>query len=188
MIPLSLPEEDRRLVLRSFWVLISALCAVLASVLAWTIGVPILVFGLVAFIGVGSLALTRELLVRRLYHAWNNRIVRPLSNMAISVILRVCLLLIFTATGRTGSRLQRQPNLETLWLPRDGGANHTSLLPFTSAPGIAAAPKGWIRNYFRWAVQTQNVWAIFLIPFFCMLRMVSTEEPATSGGNIYTLF
>jgi hypothetical protein len=179
MIPLSVPEEDRRIVLRSFWFLISAIIAIAVFLFAWMAHLPAGTLGLVIFAVVGSLAFANE------HHAWNNRIIRPLSNVVSSIILRICLFLIFTATGRAGSRLKFRADGATMWITRDTGTDHTTTLPFA---GRGSTPNGWIRNYLRWAFHSNNAWAIFLIPFFCMLRMVSTEEPTTSGGNIYTLF
>jgi hypothetical protein len=186
MIPLSVPEEDRRIVLRSFWFLISAILAMVVFFLAWMIHLPAGALGLGTFAVVGSLAFANEHLVRRLYHAWNNRIIRPLSNVVSSMILRICLFLIFTATGRAGSRLKFRADGASMWIDRDTEKDHTTTLPFAGHRG--AAPNGWMRNYLRWAVHSNNAWAIFLIPFFCMLRMVSIEEPTSSGENIYTLF
>lgn len=185
MIPLSLPQEDRRIVLRTFWFLISAILAMVVFLFAWMIHLPASVVSLGTFVVVGSLAFANEHLVRRIYHAWNNRIIRPLGNVVSDIILRICLFLIFTATGRAGSRLKFRADGATMWVARDSGTDHTTTLPFA---GHGSAPNGWMRNYLRWAFHSNNAWAIFLIPFFCMLRMVSTEESTTSGGNIYTLF
>ena len=188
MVPLTVPEEDRRIVLRSFWFLVSAIFAVLASLAGWLIGLPAWLPGTVVFVVAGSVAFTQEQLVRRLYHAWNNRIIRPLSNFVTAIILRICLFLVFAGTGRAGSRLQLAGLTGTMWSNRDSDRNHTAEVPFVASGGAAPTSRGWIRNYLRWAFQTQNVWAVSLIPFLWMLRMVSTEEPAAAGGNIYTLF
>ena len=188
MVPLTVPEEDRRIVLRSFWLLISAIFAALASIVAWMIGVPWWMAGVPVFAVAGLFAFTKEHLVRRLYHAWNNRIIRPLSNIVTAIILRVCLFLVFATTGRTGSRLQLAGLSGTMWMARDPKLNRTSSFPFVGSEGTTAGSRGWLRSYLRWAFQSHNVWAITLIPFLWMLRMVSTEEPAAAGGNIYTLF
>jgi hypothetical protein len=187
MVPLTVPEQDRRIIQRSFWFLISAGAGVVTGIIGWVLHIAPLICALLGFVAVGSLAFANEQLLRKLYHAWNNRIIRPLSNIATAIILRICHIMIFTATGRTGSRLRLGKNGATLWAERDRGANHTTTLPFP-INAAASAPNGWIRMYLRWAVHTRNVWAVFLIPFFCLLRMVSTEEPAAAAGNIYTLF
>ena len=187
MVPLTLPEQDRRIVQRSFWSLISLGVGTVAGLVGWILHVNPWICGLVGFVGAGSVAFTNEQLLRRLYHAWNNRVIRPLSNVASAITLRICHLLVFTAAGSTGSRLRVDRHGVSLWNERDRGSNHTTVLPF-AANAIGPAPNGWIRTYLRWAIHTGNVWAIFLIPFFGMLRMISTEEPAAAAGNIYTLF
>jgi hypothetical protein len=188
MVPLSVPEQDRRIVVRSFWLLISAIIGLMASIVGWAIHTVPWAFGIGAFVAAGSLAFLNEQLVRRLYHAWNNRIIRPLSNVVSVIILRVCLLIIFTVTGRAGSRLAIAGRSNSMWISRSDETNYTSLFPFVGGAGEVNVPNGWIGNYVRWAARSHNMWAIFLIPFFCLLRLVSTEEPSTSGGNIYTLF
>lgn len=188
MVPLTVPEEDRRIVLRSFWLLISLIFAALTSIGAWIIGVPWWIAGILVFVVAGSLAFNREHVVRRLYHAWNNRIIRPLSDIVTAILLRLCLFLIFTATGRAGSRVQLTSLAGTMWTARGSNVNRTSNLPFVSSNGTAPTSRGWLRGYLRWAFQSHNAWAVSLIPFLFMLRMVATEEPTSSGANIYTLF
>jgi hypothetical protein len=190
MIPLSLPQEDRRTVLRSFWFLISLSAGLVLSLVCWIFITPPWAWasGLVVLLVLAPLAFSQEHLVRRLYHAWNNRIVRRLSSAATAITLRICLLLVFAATGRAGSRLQIRGLSGTMWVKRSAATNHTTGVPFASAADVASVPNGWIRNYLRWAFQSQNFWAICLIPFLCFLRMVSAEEETSSGSNIYTLF
>jgi hypothetical protein len=188
MMPLSLPEEDRRGVVRSFWFLLSAIFAIAASAVA-SLGLSLAwVGGLIAFGVIASLVFINERLVRKLYHAWNNRIIRPMSDLVSTIILRICHLIIFAAVGRTGTRLPIEPDRSRTWMPREFDRNHTGLLPFVSLRNAAAGPKGWMRTYARWAADTGNGWALFLLPFFCMLRLVSREEPKAAGANIYTLF
>src|SRR4051812_44320350 len=104
MVPLSVPEQERRILLRGFWLLISGIIGGIAGLIAWAIHFNPWVMAIGVFIAVSALAFLNEHLVRRLYHAWNYRIIRPLSNFVTATILRVCLLLIFAATGRAGRR------------------------------------------------------------------------------------
>lgn len=168
--------------------MLSAIAAAAISLAAWLLHLPWWMLGGLTFVAAGSLAFWNGHLIRRLYHAWNNRIIRPVSNLATAIILRVCLLVVFAATGRAGSRLLLRGKFPTMWVGRDASSDHVGSLPFGVHGDIGAAPHGWIRNYIRWAARSGNFWAIFLIPFFCFLRMVSTEEPTSSGENIYTLF
>jgi hypothetical protein len=188
MAPLSVPEQDRRILLRSFWLLISLVIGAIAGFAAWIVHFTPWLIAIAVSVAVGLLAILNEHVVRKLYHAWNNRIIRPLGNFVTAAILRVCLLLIFAATGRAGQRIRLRSDGKTMWAGREPGPNRTSILPFATSATGGQTTNGWIRTYFGWAVRTGNAWAILLIPFFCMLRMVSTEEATGSGGNIYTLF
>jgi hypothetical protein len=183
MVPLNVPMQDSRLILRSFWLIISFVFASTVSLAGWAFHLPFpWTAGAVLFLLVASLVLVREKLVRRLYHAWNNRIVTPLSNFASALVLRICLLVVFTATGRAGSRLRLRGVAGSMWQPHDSGPSNGR------AQTQSSRPRGWIRNYLQWAIRSRNGWAVFLIPFFCLLRMVSTEEERAAAGNIYTLF
>ena len=73
-------------------------------------------------------------------------------------------------------------------MARGSNLNRTSTLPFVGSNGAEQKSRGWLRGYLRWAFQSHNAWAVSLIPFLFMLRIVSTEEPTSSGANIYTLF
>lgn len=183
MAPLNVPMQDSKLILRSFWLVISFVFAGIVSSAGWAFHLPFpWVCGAVLFLLAASLVLVGEKLVRRLYHAWNNRIVSPLSNFGSALVLRICLFVVFTATGRAGSRLRLRGVPGSMWQPHDSLPNNGSPRPQSSRP------RGWIRNYLKWAIQSRNGWAVFLIPFFCFLRMVSTEEERAAAGNIYTLF
>lgn len=107
MAPLNVPMQDSKLILRSFWLVISFVFAGIVSSAGWAFHLPFpWVCGAVLFLLAASLVLVGEKLVRRLYHAWNNRIVSPLSNFGSALVLRICLFVVFTATGRAGSRLR----------------------------------------------------------------------------------
>ena len=188
MVPLSIPQQDRRIILRSFWFVISMTAAAMVSLVAWAAGFPWWILGGITLAATGWLAFSNEHLVRRLYRAWNNRIIRPVSNLVTAIILRICLVVVFAATGRAGSRLLLRGKFPTMWIGRDDSSDHVASLPFGVHGDIVGSPNGWIRNYARWAMRSGNLWAIFLIPFFWLLRLVSAEEPTGSTENIYTLF
>jgi hypothetical protein len=187
MMSLSLPANDNRNVLRSFWLIISLCFAVALSLGAWLVRFPLpWVCGLAGLVAFGSLVFVRETTVRRLYHAWNNRILIPMGNVVSGLILRVCLFVIFSVIGRAGSSLQLKGET-SMWKERDPLSTLTGLLPF-SERHQSSSPRGWVRTYLKWAVQSGNLWAVSLIPFFCFLKMVSTEQERADRGNIYTLF
>jgi len=184
MIPLSLPIQDRRVVLRSFWAVIGIVSGGGLWLLGSLVHVPLAwALGLAAFFAVLAVPFLNENLARRLYHAWNNRIAGSVSKCATAILLRICLFVIFAAVGRTGSRFAFGPKAShTMWLAKKSGDDAgKDLLLWQGTPG-------WIRSYFSWAFRSGNSWAVVLIPFLVLLRMVSVEQQRTSEGNIYTLF
>lgn len=184
MIPLSLPVHDRRVVLSSFWTVIGLVSGItiwlLISVLQLPLGWAV---GLAALFAAMAVPLLNENFARRLYHAWNNRIAGSVSKYATAILLRICLFVIFSAVGRTGSRFALGPIASsTMWLSKKSvECAREQLLLWQGTPG-------WIRSYFSWAFRSGNSWAVVLIPFLVLLRMVSVEQQRTSEGNIYTLF
>lgn len=134
----------------------------------------------------GPLVFVQEQFVRRLYGAWNRRIINLLARLTRNAVMGICLFIIFVATGRVGSRLRFGGHAAT-WELRDSLPADAYELPFVSQ-GRLSAKVGWIRGYLRWAIRSGNVWSISLIPFLCFLRMLSTEEQKAVEGNIYTLF
>ena len=107
MIPLTLPTEDRRNTLRSFWIVISLIFGTGLWLVGWLFDVPFsLTLGLIAGTACGLLVFAKQELVHRLYQAWNRRIVRPYANTASHVVMSICFFIIFVAVGKTGSRLR----------------------------------------------------------------------------------
>ena len=184
MVPLTLPIEDRRVVVRSFWAVIAAACGWAAWFFLHLIGFPASwAVGLLAMIGTGLVVLLNEGIVRRLYHAWNKRIARPLGKIATEILLRICLLIVFVAVGRGGSRFRfSEAASSSAWL----AAQHAAR-PVAEQLSLRKRPT-WVRSYLSWAVQSGNAWAIALTPFLCLLRMFAVEQQHATQANIYTLF
>jgi hypothetical protein len=183
MVPLSLPVEDRQVVVRSFWAVIAAGCGCSVWLLLNLAGLPASwALGLLAMFCSGVLVLVNERLVRRLYHAWNRRIARPLGRIATEAVLRICLLIVFVAVGWSGSRFRfSEAANSSAWLDVQRAARPSAEVPLAKRPG-------WIRSYLQWAVQSGNPWAIALAPFLGLLRMFAVEQQQSSQANIYTLF
>lgn len=187
MISLTLPRGDRRAVLRSFWLVISLSFASGLWLVFWLFNMPFpWAFGVFGGIVLGSFGFVREEFVRRLYGAWNHRVIDLLARLTSNAVMAICLFIIFLATGRVGSRL-RFGGRATTWEHRSSLPSDAYEFPFASQ-GRFSMKTGWIRDYLRWAIRSGNVWSISLIPFLCFLRMLSTEEQRSLEGNIYTLF
>lgn len=184
MISLSLPIEDRRTYLRSFWIVICLFLGVVLSVLGWLLQVRffLAIAGGVAAIS-ASLVFVRQEFVQRLYHAWNRRIVSPFAKLAKHNVMSICYFVIFVATRMVGSRWQYQAAAD--WKQRTSLPAEAYELPYRAA---GRNRTGWISNYIAWAFRTDNFWSIALIPFLLILRLLKDEEKKTFEANIYTLF
>lgn len=183
MIPLTLPVEERRVFLRSFWIVIAVGCGAATWGLASLLRLPFApILGLVPLAAFLAVPFANERIARRIYGAWNRRVAERIGRITNAVILRICLFIVFAAVGRGGSRFRLQVDSNaSLWSSKRKVNDVINLMP-------AQAATGWIRPYIGWAWRSGNAWAVVLIPFFCLLRMTSTEQQRAAEGNIYTLF
>ena len=188
MISLTLPSEDRRTILRSFWIVISLIFGTGLWLVAWWFRAPFpLAIGLIAAMACGLLVFVNQIFVHRLYHAWNRRIVRPFANVASRAVMGICFFIIFVATGSVGSRFRPGGHAATTWERRSSLPGGAYGLPYVSEGGLPPGT-GWIRGYLRWAIRSGNAWSITLLPFLWFLRLLSYEEKKPFAANIYTLF
>jgi hypothetical protein len=182
-----LPSQERRVLVRAFWLTVSCLLPLPWIVLdLWTAHIApavmaAVVAGLAAFI-----AFVREDLAWRVYRAWNRRLVRPLAAAGSAAVLAICYSVVVVA-AKAGAREDAVADPRSSWVPRRS-------LPIDAYPALFdgaradAASAGWIGNYIRWAKRTHNLWAISLLPFLAILKLLSEDEPQASHANIYTLF
>jgi hypothetical protein len=188
MITLTLPSEERRVFLRSFWIALSGLAVMPWLILAWALRAP--QFGIAAAASavlMGAVPFFREDLAWRVYRAWNRRLVDPFGAAAGDVVMRICFGIIYVATASGGSRLPRvDGRAVTSWTTRG------SLPPDSYRSLFAAASSGgrggWVRDYVWWARQTGNLWSLSLLPYLGTLRLVTRKEERAVQANIYTLF
>jgi hypothetical protein len=189
VIALTLPSQERRALLQGFWFTLSAMAAAPWLALAWWSHVAgFVAAGVGAAVLIGLVPFVHEDVAWRAYSAWNRRLVRPFASTAARVVMRICFFIVFVAVGQAGSRmLAVHAGASTSWtsrgsLPRDA---YRTLFAAASAGG---ASRGWIPDYLRWAGQTGNLWAVSLLPFIAVLRLLPRDEEKASQANIYTLF
>jgi hypothetical protein len=185
---ISLPPRAGRFELRSFWLVCTVILAGGILLIAWRLNIFFsIVVAVIAGAAFNSIVAVREPFARRVYHAWNRRLVRPLAKAAASLVLGVCFVIIFVATGALGSRLGLSRHALSTWERRTSLPFNAYKLPFASQ-GEIDVNTGWIRRYVHWAYRSGNAWAMSLIPFLWLLRLLSTEDRERMQANIYTLF
>ena len=189
MMTLTLPSPNRRASVRAFWLTLGVMTAASGFAAAWWFrdGTS-LAAALTAAVVVGSIGYVREELARRVYAAWNRRLVRPLSALAARVVMAICFFIVLVAAGRARARMGLSAaGAALVWTPR-------ASLPTDAYPGLfaAASPDGssgaWVAHYLRWARQTDNLWSVALLPFLAMLKCLASEPEKVAPANIYTLF
>ena len=188
MIALTLPEQDRRASLRGFWLTLGALTAGLGVAVAWwSREVTLVAAAVAAAVVVGSVGYVRQGFARRVYRAWNRRLVRPFNALAARIVMAICFFIVLVAAGTARARM----------LPQRGGAmvwTRRASLPIEaySALFAGASPDGqsgaWLAHYLGWARRTGNLWSVALLPFLAMLKCLASEPEKGPPANIYTLF
>jgi hypothetical protein len=102
----------------------------------------------------------------------------------------ICFYMIFVTVGRTGGslRLARPDATQSLWLPR-GTLTPRAYVSQHSAATEASPEKGWIWAFLSWALRSDTVWALSLLPFFILLSALQIDQKKSNfPANIYTLF
>jgi hypothetical protein len=186
-IPISLPSDDRRVLVRAFWLTSSTMLTLPWCVLAIWISQPWpLIVGAVAASLAGLTALIREDLAWRIYRAWNRRLVRPFASAGSRAVLAICYSVVVLA-AKAGAQQGAVTDRHSSWVSRRSlpGDAYDALFAGVRAD---AASGGWVGNYMRWATRTPNLWATSLLPFLAILKLLSDDEPEASHANIYTLF
>jgi hypothetical protein len=187
---LTLPSQERRALVRSFWLTLSMLSLVPWLVLAWWFrAAGFVAAGVVAAALLALIALLHEDVVWRVYRAWNRRLVRPFGSAAARAVMRICYFIVFFAVGAAGSRmpLATRHGASTTWTPR-GSLPRDAYRTLFGAASPGGAPGAWIPDYVRWARQTGNLWSVSLLPFLAVLRLLPREGESAPQANIYTLF
>lgn len=187
MVTLTIPAENRRALLRSFWLTLALLAAGSSLMLAWLSGAGAFAsLGLGAAVIAGSIPFLNEGVAWRLYRAWNRRLVRPLSDAAARFVMAICFFVVVVAAGRAGRPMA--PNGRKAGWTARGSLPIGAYRELFAAASPASRSRGWARDYVRWARQTGNLWAVSLLPFLAVLGILAGERQNAAPANIYTLF
>jgi hypothetical protein len=186
---LAIPSDERRILLRSFWLTLGLLPATLWLVIGWRTKMPSLAAAAIAtLIVLGSLPFVHEPFAWRVYRAWNPRLVRPFAAIAAQVVTWICFCIVLVVGRSSASRMRLDiPAAPSCWTDR------RSLPPdafrsLTAAPSSRSASGAWVLAFFDAARQSGNLWALSLLPFLAALKLFTREEPEAVQANIYSLF
>lgn len=187
MTPIAIPAEERRALVRGFWLTVAFAAAAPWILLAASFEHPelVVVAALVAA-AAALMPIANSGFAWRVYGAWNRRLVYPFSRLATRWTLAVCFWVIRAASRVGRSRMaMASPSVDgTLWTARRSLEPTEYQHLFVTKSGSTGA---WLSDYAAWACRTGNQWAIALVPFLVLLRCLPREEERVVE-NIYTLF
>ena len=186
---ITLPNQPRRAWLMSFGLAMSALGGLLFGVFLWIFTSPYwFVVGLMLSLGIALLGMLRPKAILMPYKVWNKLTFYYVRGARL-LLKFICFHIVLVPLAQTGSSLNvsRPAPTKSLWIPRKP---HTVSSYLVQHDGTTSAfpQRGWIRSYLSWAKQSSHLWAICLLPFLILLKIVEDEERSTFPTNIYTLF
>jgi hypothetical protein len=190
MIALTIPVDDRRAHVRSFWAILSATLTLPWLILAWWLHAPaMLMLLLVAFLLAAAIPRLHRSFGWRVYRAWNRRIVNPYSAWMATLVTKIAFFVVFVAVSRVGpsSHSSSGRTATTSWTTR-GSLSKDAYAALYAAASAPRASGSWIRDYVQWARHTENLWSVALIPYFLLLMVLRGEDEQSAPANIYTLF
>jgi len=184
-----LPTPPRRAWLISFWLTLTMGSGLLIGIFFLLFLSPNWAF--LAIIGIFATALigvVRQRIVSSVYRFWN-RLASHVCRLAQLIFSAICFFFIFAAVGLMGSKLQvtRPAVHRSQWRPRNTLSPCGYVHQYESLTEKSLRT-GWIRNYLSWARHTGNLWAVPLLPFLILLRIVEPDKKTEFVSNIYTLF
>jgi len=186
---LLLPSRPRRATLISFWLVISCLTGLLLGVissllLSWSwFASGVIPGGMLLILG-----LVWPNVLPIPYRAWN-RFVRLYSRFAGLVVLSVYFYVTFVALGRVKARLvlERPQSGNSMWTARRTLTPEAYALQYDGTTTALGHGHGF-RDYLSWAVNSGNLWLVFLLPFHLLVGLHLAEQKRLPDNHIYTLF
>jgi hypothetical protein len=173
--------------LRAFW---SALCILLglgAIICGFVATLPfswtcMIVFAIILLLATG---LVRPDWIQPLYVGWNT-LTDYVAAGARRLLLAICFLVV-SMVSLAGARFRRGGATGTCWDSRRLERGAENLSPFAQPSNHFQSMSG-TRAYFHWARQSNNFWALVLLPFLWVLSLLTRDKDDTLPAHIYTLF
>ena len=184
---LMLPAHPRRVLLRSFWLVMSLAAGLLTVTIAGLFGSSLFA-ALVAFVAlfVGLFGWLRPQAAALPYRLWN-RVAFTFARAARLWLTGICFLIV-TAVGCAGSRLpwRRPRSSGSGWRRR--ATLVTSAYTSQSDREDSSAERDWIVSLLAWSRDSRNIWVWALVPFLFFLSIMQIRPSGSLGGNTYTLY
>lgn len=122
------------------------------------------------------------------YRAWN-KLASYVETWARTLLLMISYYTVILAVGRTSSRFTKagtRPR-SSGWVPVQKSDEHAYKSQYV-VPIEIGHSGSWLSEYFGWALQSQNLWALSLLPHFALLAAIDSGEQENTAVDIYTLF
>lgn len=190
-----MPKPPTRAALRAFWVLVSVVAGLVLGVgltmLDLVSSAGAVTVGVLAVVGLAGFGIARPYAVSFPYRVWNWLAAQVAARLR-TYVTGVCFFTVVLAAGRAGSapRFLAASSGESMWTPRESQA----LAAYASQchdPRAASTRGRWTVGMRRWARRSGNHWALAVVPFLVVLRLLDTDEhqgSAAPTSDIYTLY
>ena len=179
-----LPPKPDRLDLNVFWISLSIVAVATVGWAAYpSIIAPLFVAALSAVIGIRF-----PNVVKRGYAFWRS-LGRFYVRLARIWSIGVCFYVILGITGSTRRNLflSRPPKGFSMWAPWITPEAALYSKPIETARR-SRVNTYWLTSYLAWAKNPRHLWAVSLLPFVLLLRLVEGGEKREFPSNIYTLY
>ena len=188
MIYLPLPPTEVRL--KSYWLVISFIGGlILAYLFSWRFAFHWLPWSLMTTVVIAIPGILKPHIALLPYKI-HNICARIFARLAKECILWVCFCIMSIAIGKKIESLDSHPTLErqSHWFSHEGleiegeGVEKRKMI-------IEVKPKGFVRHFGQWTMQSGHWWTWLLLPFLALLSVYEREEGTYRvPENIYTLY
>jgi hypothetical protein len=186
MLQVTLPRGGRRAEVRSFCVVCAALLLTAMTLTAGFSPLSAIAAGIVVALTIAGVWFHGVLLLP--YRLWN-RLAKEYAAYSSTYVTSLCFLIIACVSRVAGNR---GPFAETVrsrsaWVPRPTMSSSAYRSQYAEATGIPTQASA-TRIFTSWCWNTNNTWALVLLPFLILLSALHTDDQGRRLSDIYTLF
>jgi hypothetical protein len=188
MIYLPMPRTEIRL--KSYW-LVMSLC--IGLILAYPLSLLFDIHWLMSLVVIALAVATPGVLkpqIATLPYRIHNACAHIFARYTKECLLFACFCIMSIATGKKMVALASQSRLEhpSSWFPREEQDRASGNVE-TIRMIVEIKPRGFVRHFVQWTIQSRNWWIVLLLPFLALLSIFENERRMhTVPENIYTLF